>query len=76
MLQVVPYVNLIQPLPFKEPSGTLLNLLGILVNAGQRFASIAEINVGQGNPNAPVGTTSCLTRKINQSIVCYSQKTT
>ena len=50
----------IQPLPFKEPSGTLLNLLGILVNAGQRFASIAEINVGQGNPNAPVGTTLAL----------------
>ena len=50
----------IQPLPFKEPSGTLLNLLGILVNAGQRFASISEINVGQGNPNAPVGTTLAL----------------
>ena len=50
----------IQPLPFKEPSGTLLNLLGILVNAGQKFASIAEINTGQGNPNAPVGTTLAL----------------
>ena len=50
----------IQPLPFKEPSGTLLNLLGILVDSGQKFASIAEINVGQGNPNAPVGTTLAL----------------
>ena len=50
----------IQPLPFKEPSGTLLNLLNILVTSGQRFASIAEINVGQGNPNAPVGTTLAL----------------
>ena len=50
----------IQPLPFKEPSGTLLNLLGILVESGQKFASIAEINTGQGNPNAPVGTTLAL----------------
>tara|TARA_R100000030_G_scaffold24157_1_gene17497 strand:+ start:933 stop:3395 length:2463 start_codon:yes stop_codon:yes gene_type:complete len=50
----------IQPLPFKEPSQTLLSLLNLLVNAGQRFASIAEINVGQGNPNAPVGTTLAL----------------
>ena len=50
----------IQPLPFKEPSGTLLSLLNILVDSGQRFASIAEINTGQGNPNAPVGTTLAL----------------
>ena len=50
----------IQPLPFKEPSQTLLSLLNLLLNAGQRFASIAEINVGQGNPNAPVGTTLAL----------------
>ena len=50
----------IQPLPFKEPSGTLLNLLGILVDGGKKFASIAEINTGQGNPNAPVGTTLAL----------------
>ena len=50
----------IQPLPFKEPSQTLLSLLNLLVNSGQRFASIAEINVGQGNPNAPVGTTLAL----------------
>ena len=50
----------IQPLPFKEPSATLLNLLNILVDSGQKFASIAEINTGQGNPNAPVGTTLAL----------------
>ena len=50
----------IQPLPFKEPSGTLLNLLNILVDGGKKFASIAEINTGQGNPNAPVGTTLAL----------------
>ena len=50
----------IQPLPFKEPSSTLLNLLGILVDSGKTFASIAEINTGQGNPQAPVGTTMAL----------------
>ena len=50
----------IQPLPFKEPSQTLLSLLGLLVQGGQRFASIAEINVGEGNSAAPVGTTLAL----------------
>jgi hypothetical protein len=35
-------------------------LLGILVDGGKKFASIAEINTGQGNPNAPVGTTLAL----------------
>ena len=53
----------IQPLPFKEPSATLLNLLGLLVSSGQRFASIAEIAVGEGNSQAPVGTTLALMEK-------------
>ena len=44
----------------KEPSPTLLQLLGIVVQAGQRFASIAEIQVGDGNQNAAVGTTIAL----------------
>ena len=47
----------ILPLPFKEPSGTLFNLLGFIVQAGQRYASVADLNVGDANPNAPVGTT-------------------
>ena len=37
------------PLPYKEPSQTLLNLLGIVVQAGQRFAAIADMQVGDGN---------------------------
>ena len=53
----------IQPLPFKEPSQTLLSLLGLLVQSGQRFASIAEINIGEGNSQAPVGTTVALLEK-------------
>jgi len=47
----------ILPLPFKEPSQTLFNLLGFIVQAGQRYASVADLNVGDANPNAPVGTT-------------------
>ena len=48
------------PLPFKEPSATLLQLLGIVVQAGQRFASIADMQVGDGNQGAAVGTTVAL----------------
>jgi hypothetical protein len=47
-------------LPFKEPSATLLNLMGIVVQAGQRFASIADLQVGDGNQGAAVGTTVAL----------------
>ena len=47
-------------LPFKEPSATLLNLMGVVVNAGQRFASIADLQVGDGNQQAAVGTTVAL----------------
>ena len=50
----------IMPLPFKEPSGSLFNLLGFMVDAGQRFASTADLNVGDVNPNAPVGSTVAL----------------
>jgi len=44
-------------LPFKEPSATLLQLMGVVVQAGQRFASIADMQVGDGNQQAAVGTT-------------------
>jgi hypothetical protein len=44
-------------LPFKEPSQTLLQLMGVVVQAGQRFASIADLQVGDGNQQAAVGTT-------------------
>jgi hypothetical protein len=50
----------ILPLPFKEPSGTLAQLMGVLVDEGRRIASIADINVGEGNQEAPVGTTLAL----------------
>jgi len=47
-------------LPYKEPSATLLQLMGIVVQAGQRFASIADMQVGDGNQQAAVGTTVAL----------------
>src|SRR6056300_941388 len=47
-------------LPFKEPSQTLLALMGVVVSAGQRFASIADMQVGDGNQQAAVGTTVAL----------------
>jgi len=48
------------PLPFKGPDQTLLSLMGIVVQAGQRFASIADNQVGEGNQQAAVGTTLAL----------------
>jgi hypothetical protein len=48
------------PLPFKEPSQTLLQLMGIVVQGAQRFAAIADMQVGDGNQQAAVGTTIAL----------------
>mgnify|MGYP003629683785 FL=1 len=51
--------NLI-PLPIKEPSNVLMQLLGLLVDSGKRFAAIADMNVGDSNAAMPVGTTVAL----------------
>ena len=48
------------PLPYKEPSPTLLQLLGVVVQSGQRFAAIADMQVGDTKQNAAVGTTIAL----------------
>jgi hypothetical protein len=50
----------LMPLPFKGPDQTLFQLLGFVVEAGQRFATITDLKVGQGNQNAPVGTTMAI----------------
>jgi hypothetical protein len=71
--------NLI-PLPIKEPSSVLFNLLGLMVDAGKRFASIADTNVGDVNQAMPVGTTVALLErgtKVMSAIhkrLHYSQK--
>ena len=51
------------PLPYKEPSATLAQLLGLLVESGQRFASVMDNQTGDANSNAPVGTTVALLEK-------------
>ena len=68
-------------LPYKEPSGTLANLLGALVTSGKQFASTIENPTGDGNSEAPVGTTVALLEK-GQRIMSaihkrlhYAQKT-
>ncbi len=48
----------LMPLPYKEPSNVLSQLLGIIIDSGRRFASIADMNVGDiGSQQLPVGTT-------------------
>ena len=49
------------PLPYKEPSATLFSLLGFCVDAGRRFASIADMKLAEGGSSEmPVGTTMAL----------------
>ena len=52
--------NAIIPLPYKEPSGTLAQLLGVVVDSGRRFAQVADSKVADVNAQAPVGTTVAL----------------
>ena len=47
----------LMPLPYKEPSNVLAQLLGVLVESGQRFANIADMKIGDMGQEAPVGTT-------------------
>ena len=57
----------IMPLPFKEPSQTLFNLMNAITDIGRRFASTADLNVGDVNPNAPVGSTVALIEQGSKS---------
>ena len=47
-------------LPYKEPSAVLFQLLGFAVDAGKSFAAIADMKMGEGNEQNPVGTTMAL----------------
>ena len=72
--------NSIIPLPYKEPSGTLAQLLGVVVDSGRRFAQVADAKISDVNSQAPVGTTVALIEqrsKIISSIhkrLHYAQK--
>ena len=50
----------LMPLPYKEPSGTLFQLMGFVVEAAQRFIGTTDMGMGQGNQEMPVGTTIAL----------------
>ena len=56
----------LMPLPFKGPDGTLFQLLGFVVDAGRRFATITDMKVGDGNQQAAVGTTIALLEQGSQ----------
>ena len=70
----------IMTLPFKEPSGTLYNLLGTLVDSGRRFASMADMKISEMGGETPVGTTMAIMErgtKVMSAIhkrLHYSQK--
>ena len=72
--------NSIIPLPYKEPSATLAQLLGVVVDSGRRFAQVADAKISDVNSQAPVGTTVALIEqgsKIISSIhkrLHYAQK--
>jgi chaperonin GroES len=72
----------LMPLPYKEPSPTLFQLLGFVVEAGTRFATVADQKIGDSvAANAPVGTTMALMErgtKVMSAIhkrLHYAQKT-
>lgn len=52
--------NALMPLPYKEPSATLAQLLGSLIEGGRRFISLADEKTSSMNQEAPVGTTVAL----------------
>jgi hypothetical protein len=52
--------NSIIPLPYKEPSATLAQLLGVVVDSGKSFAQVADAKIADMNSQAPVGTTVAL----------------
>jgi hypothetical protein len=64
----------VMPLPFKEPSGVLFQMLGYMAEIGQRFASTADLNVGDANPNAPVGSTVALIEQGSKSFSATTRK--
>jgi hypothetical protein len=52
------------PLPYKEPSQTLYNLLGTIVEEGRRFAATADMKISDMSAQAPVGTTLALLERM------------
>jgi hypothetical protein len=53
----MPINQAIMPLPYKEPSGALMNLVNQMAETGMRVGGTSEVMVTEGKPDAPVGTT-------------------
>lgn len=53
----------LMPLPYKEPSATLFQLMGFVVASAEKFVGTQEISVGEGRQDVPVGTTVALLEK-------------
>ena len=53
----MPINQAIMPLPYKEPSGALMNLVVQMAETGMRVGGTSEVMVTEGKPDAPVGTT-------------------
>ena len=68
------------PLPYKEPSQTLMALLGQIVDEGRRFANTADLQISDMSANSPVGTTLAIlerTLKVMSAVqarIHYSMK--
>jgi len=56
----MPISQAVMPLPYKDPSQALMNLITNMVETGQRVGGTAELQVGEGRQDAPVGTTIAL----------------
>jgi hypothetical protein len=56
----LPISQAIMPLPYKEPGGAMMNLVQNIAETGQRVGGTAEVAVGEGRQDAPVGTTLAL----------------
>ena len=63
-----PIQTQIMPLPYRSVDGQFLNLLGLIEQSGQRLASTADMNVGDGNQEAPVGTTIAMIEQAQKVI--------
>lgn len=56
----MPIGQVVMPLPYKEPSGVLVNIAKEIQENGRRLGSTAEVNVGEGRADVPVGTAIAL----------------
>ena len=63
-----PIQSAVMPLPYRSVDGQFLNLLQLIETSGQRMASTSETNVGEGNSEAPVGTTIALIEQAQKVI--------